>query len=99
MAVGRHVVKFIPRPLSFCWSLRVDDATSFGVHVSGERNALFSHGELEVCRFSEDGAIVWSASGAEVFSEGFSLFPDHVEAIDFNNRVYRFGYDRGEPRV
>ena len=96
IAVGRHVVKLNLFPLSVAWALRVDDATCFGVYVNVERNALLSHGELEVCRFSEAGEILWSAHGADIFSEGFSLHPQYVQAIDFNHNSYQFGYDHGE---
>jgi len=99
VAVGRHVVKLNLFPLSVAWALRVDDATCFGVYVNVERNALISHGELEICRFSETGEILWSAHGADIFSEGFSLHPQYVQAIDFNHNSYQFSYDHGESHV
>ena len=99
IAVGRHIAKIIPHPFSVVWILQVDDATCFGVHANEDLNALLSHGELDICRFSETGEILWSASGADIFSEGFSLLSTHVEAIDFNQNIYRFGYERGETHV
>lgn len=99
VAVGRHVTKLVLFPFSVAWSLQVDDATCFGVHANVERNALLSHGELGICRFSEIGEILWSVLGADIFSEGFSLHQDHVEAVDFNHNIYKFGYEDGELRV
>lgn len=99
IAVGRHVVKLNLFPLSVVWALLVDDATCFGVYVNVEHNALISHGELEICRFSEAGKILWSAHGADIFSEGFSLYSKHIQAIDFNHNTYKFGYDDGESCV
>jgi len=45
---------------------------------------------------SEAGERLWQASRADIFSEGFALHADHVEALDFDRRAHRFGYDRGE---
>lgn len=96
VAVGRHVVKLILRPFSVAWALQVDDATCFGVYINVERNALMSHGEMTVCRFSETGAVIWSTHGADIFSEGFSLHPEYVQVIDFNHNSYKFSYDHGD---
>lgn len=95
LAIGNKVVCFSPKPFEFRWQLQVDSAACFGVHYQTEQNALLSHGELEIARFSEDGRLLWSASGADIFSEGFRLLPEWVEAADFNQRVYRFSYADG----
>lgn len=97
VAVGDHVVCLsltVPHPL--LWTTRVDDATCFGVYWDESRQAIFSHGELQIMRLAADGEPVWSVSGADVFSEGFSLYEDYVEAVDFDYRVYRFDYECGE---
>ena len=78
------------------WALSVDTATCFGVYYSIERDALLSHGELEITRFTRDGHVMWSSSGADIFTEGFDLKPDWVEAIDFNGKNYHFDYDTGD---
>jgi hypothetical protein len=95
LAVGDRVACFQVEPFVMRWVLQIDPATCFGVHFCARRNALLSHGEIEISRFSEDGAIIWSASGADIFSEGFLLHADFVEAIDFNKRSYYFSYDDG----
>jgi len=77
--------------------LQVDSATCFGVYYQGHHHALISHGELEIARISEDGQLLWSASGADVFSEGFSLLPHFIEVVDFNGQTYRFQYEHGLP--
>jgi hypothetical protein len=41
------------------------------------------------------GQIVWSTSGKDIFSEGFRIVDDHVEAIDFNHEVYRIDIATG----
>ncbi|HEX6717143.1 MAG TPA: hypothetical protein VF088_08520 [Pyrinomonadaceae bacterium] len=96
LAIGNKVVCFCPKPFELRWQLQVDTATCFGVHYQVEQDALISHGELEIARFSENGRLLWSASGADIFSEGFSLLPRCIEAIDFNRKTYHFDYATGE---
>jgi hypothetical protein len=97
VAVGDHVVCLsLHAPHALLWSTCVDDATCFGVYWDESRQAIFSHGELQIMRLTPDGKPVWSASGADVFSEGFRLLHNYVEAMDFDHRVYRFDYERGE---
>lgn len=99
LAVGDHVACLslsIPHRLE--WSTQVDMATCFGIHWELSRGALISHGELEISRLSPEGALIWQASGADVFSEGFRLLPDYVEAVDFNRTVNRLDYATGEAR-
>lgn len=85
------------RPFEIKWCAQVDAATCFGIYFDTQHNALISHGELEIARLLPDGAILWSRSGADIFSEGFSMLPGYVEAIDFNGQTYRFGYETGLP--
>lgn len=59
----------------------VDAATCFGVYYLPEHACLISHGELEIARLSLSGEIVWSAGGKDIFSEGFRLSREYVEAI------------------
>jgi hypothetical protein len=97
LAVGDHVACFsLELPYRKLWSIRVDTATCFGIHLEDQRGALLSHGELEITRLSLDGGIIWQASGADIFSEGFRLLPSYIEAIDFNKSVYKFDYMTGE---
>jgi hypothetical protein len=96
LAVGDSVVCMSASPIDVRWSLQVDPATCFGVHHDQAHDAFISHGELEIARFSKAGAIIWSSSGADVFSEGFALRSDCIEAIDFDRRAYRFRYEDGQ---
>jgi hypothetical protein len=65
------------------------------VYHSPQHDCLLSHGELEVARVSLSGEIVWGASGKDIFTEGFQIVGDHVEAIDFNHEVYRIDIATG----
>jgi hypothetical protein len=93
LAVGPWVVCFDIAQFNYNWALEIDWATCFGVYYYAE--ALLSHGELEIVRFTNSGKKIWSASGADIFTEGFELRAEFVEAIDFNGRVYHFDYDNG----
>ncbi|SDY92354.1 hypothetical protein [Nitrosomonas sp. Nm33] len=86
VAVGNCVVCIQLNPFAFKWSVQADTATCFGVYFEGRRRALISHGELEIARLSESGEVLWSASGADIFTEGISLLPECVEAVDFNGK-------------
>lgn len=95
VAVGDGVACVALRPFGLRWFIATDGATCFGLHFDTSRRALISHGELQIARLSLDGRILWSAGGADIFTEGFALAPDAVEAIDFDGRRYRFDYDSG----
>ncbi len=97
LAVGDRVACLSLQPAEVIWSIEVDSATCFGIYFYEPRSAFISHGELEIARLSEDGAILWRESGADIFSEGFALLPDCVEAVDFEKRIYRFRYEDGLP--
>ncbi len=92
VAVGPYVVCFTLSPFQYHWALKVDSATCFGIHFHKRTETLLSHGELEIARFSPSGEIIWSESGADIFSEAFTLRDDFIEATDFNGDVYRFQY-------
>jgi hypothetical protein len=99
LAVGPFVVCFNAEPFKHHWALEVDQATCFGVHRCEDSGALVSHGELEISRFTESGDILWSAAGADIFSEGFRLCAGIAEAIDFNGKIYRFDLSDGHERI
>jgi outer membrane protein assembly factor BamB len=99
VAVGDSVVCLNLSPFDYKWSVQVDSATCFGIYYDERHRALISHGELEIARISEDGRLLWSVSGADIFSEKFSLLPQFVEVLDFNGQTYRFQYERGLPHA
>ncbi|MDZ3992879.1 hypothetical protein [Pseudomonas sp. Teo4] len=97
LAVGDHIACIsMVHPYSLLWSLQVDFATCFGIYWQSQRRALIAHGEIAISRFSTDGRLIWQAFGADIFSEGFDLLPDHIRTVDFEHSVYRFDYDTGE---
>jgi hypothetical protein len=99
VAVG-HVICSLSLPaLDLGWVTKVDEVTCFGVYYSPEYDSLLSHGELEVARVSLAGEVVWSAGGRDIFTEGFRVVGDYVEAIDFAGRVYRFEIGTGRSEL
>jgi len=97
LAVGDYAICLsLSPPHALVWSVQVDTATCFGLYWEASRGALIAHGELEISRLSPGGDLIWQASGADIFTEGFRLQPDHIEAVDFNRTVYRFDYATGE---
>jgi hypothetical protein len=95
VAVGDTLCALGLPSLDLLWHRKIDTATCFGVYYSAKHDCLISHGELEIARVTLSGEVVWSAGGADIFSEGFKLFPDHVEVVDFNGAVYRFDITTG----
>ena len=96
LAVGNHVAAFDVVSRKVKWATAVDWATCFGVYYFSEKDALISHGELEISRLDMNGAVLWNASGRDIFSEGIRLTDAWVEAVDFYHERYRFDYATGE---
>jgi hypothetical protein len=65
------------------------------VYLSLKHSCYISHGELEIARVSYGGEVVWSASGNDIFTNGFSLHDDHIEVADFNDEKYRIEIETG----
>lgn len=98
LAVCGWVVALRVPDLELVWSLEIDHATCFGVHVAdvdGEP-ACLSHGELEIARFDLSGRKLWSVGGADIFSEGFRIVGQNVVATDFNGWQYWIQIKSGE---
>ena len=95
VAVGPHLCALRLPKLDLDWSVVVDEATCFGVYYSAKHDCYVSHGEIEVARVALDGRVVWSASGKDIFSEGFALHDDYAEVVDFNHETYRIDLATG----
>ena len=95
LAIGNSVVCFVLANHRIAWTLKVDHATCFGIYYDPEKDVLVSHGELEIARINEDGQVLWSSSGADIFSEGMSLEDEYISVVDFERREYHFNYETG----
>jgi len=96
VAVGPYVCALELPSLRLLWHSRADTATCFGVYDAPRYASIISHGELEIARLSYSGQLLWSASGRDIFSEGFELHEHHAEAIDFHGTRYRFEIETGQ---
>lgn len=95
IAVGDMVCCLTLPGLELKWATQADSATCFGVYFSSKHQCLLIHGELGISRLTLSGEIKWSAGGADIFTEGFSIYDDQVEAIDFDHRKYCFNIETG----
>lgn len=96
IAVGPFVVSLQLPTLTLNWKVKTDWATCFGVYHSAENRCYISHGELDVARVSYDGSIMWSSSGADIFTNGFSVSQNQVTAIDWNKDKYVWDIATGQ---
>jgi hypothetical protein len=85
--------------LNLEWNVQPDDVTCFGVYHAPSCSCYISHGELEIARISYSGEIVWRASGKEIFTNGFVLHEDYIEAVDFNDERYRIEIETGRCKL
>ncbi|MEM7390718.1 MAG: hypothetical protein AAF492_00100 [Verrucomicrobiota bacterium] len=98
IAVGDQVVSLDLKEKEMRWSLKIDEATCLGVYYAKEHDALISHGELLISRFSSNGRILWQSGGSDIFTKGFSLLNDCIHVIDFEGAEYRFSYEDGKEK-
>ncbi len=99
VAVGDTLCALALPSFDLLWHRQVDDATCFGVHFSAKHDCLISHGELEIARVSLSGEVGWRSGGADIFTEGFRLYSDHVEVVDFYQSVYQMDIASGTTPV
>jgi hypothetical protein len=59
------------------------------VYYLPQSDCLISHGECDIACLTLSGEIKWTATGKDIFSEGFSISDDHIEVTDFNHEKYR----------
>jgi hypothetical protein len=95
LAAGDTLCSLVLPSLELRWHRQVDHATCVGVHFSANHYCLISHGELAIARVSLSGEVVWSSGGADIFWEGIKVFPDYVEAVDFNQNIYKITITNG----
>lgn len=96
IAVGPYVARLRIPSLELQWATQADCATCFGIYHAMEHEGFISHGELTITRLSYEGDIVWQSGGADIFTNGFDLHGDRVQAVDFYNRRYEFDIRTGE---
>jgi hypothetical protein len=99
IAVGPFVVRLSIPSLDLLWSVETDDATCFGVHRISDSSDFISHGELSISRVTEDGQVLWSQSGADIFTGDLTVTPHEVRVADFDSKCYSFDLVTGAPKL
>ena len=82
--------------LTLLWKTKADDCTCF--QIFGYQDSYIVHGEINISRINHDGMILWQYSGEDIFMNmndeiECELQADYIIASDFNNKVYKIGYD------
>ncbi|MEM7115350.1 MAG: hypothetical protein AAF614_23110 [Chloroflexota bacterium] len=95
LAVGDALSCLKLPSLDLLWWQKVYFATCFGVYYLANEDCLITHGEIEISRFTRSGDLVWHGSGKDIFTEGFEIKDDIIEAIDFNHEKYRIRVSDG----
>jgi hypothetical protein len=93
--VGDQIVCLTLPTLEKSWSKTIDSATAFQVYLSPDGEGLLIHGEIDISKISFEGEVIWSTSGKDIFSEGFTVYDDYVEAVDFNGDRYSISIKDG----
>jgi len=96
ISIGKSVLCFEIPSLTLQWQRQVDPVTTFSVYVSPDKKGVISHGEIEITKVSFDGEILWSISGKDIFTEGFTIIRDYIEVIDFNHEKYNILISNGK---
>lgn len=99
VGIGDQLVCLSLPSLEIMWHKKMDGATCIGLYVSPDGLGLLIHGELDISKVTFSGELIWSSSGKDIFTEGFTVHEDHIEAIDFNNEKYRIEIPNGQSKL
>ena len=82
--------------LTLLWKIKADDFTCFQIFTYND--SYIVHGEINISRINYSGTILWQYSGEDIFMNmddeiECELQADYIIASDFNNKVYKIGYD------
>jgi hypothetical protein len=96
VAVSAFICALAVPALQLQWQVQVDWATCFGVYHAVKHDCYISHGECEIACVSYAGELVWSVSGKDIFTNGFHLYDDYIDVLDWNHEMYRIKIPSGE---
>lgn len=99
IGAGNQMLSLSLPDLDLHWVTEVDMASCFGVFHAPKHESYVSWGELEIKRISYAGKVIWSASGKDIFTNGFEILQDTIEVVDFNNERYRIDILTGKIEV
>ncbi len=96
VAVGDSVCALSVPELNLLWHSKVDWATCFGVYHLPACGCLISHGELTISRVDFTGRVVWQTGARDIFTEGFEIRGQFIDATDWNKTTYRIDIETGQ---
>ena len=99
IGIGDQLVCLSLPNFEMLWHLQVDWATCFGLYLSPDGLGLLIHGELTISKVTFSGEVLWSIGGKDIFTEGFEIHKDYIEAIDFNHEKYHIEIDNGNSEL
>ena len=99
VCIGDQLVCLSLPSLEMLWHLKVDDATCFGVYLSPDGIGLIVYGELLISKITFSGEFLWCSGGKDIFTEGFEIHNEYIEAIDFNNEKYCIEIENGKSKL
>jgi hypothetical protein len=99
IAIGDTICSLTLPSLNLNWHRNVDTATCFGVYYLPKQACLISHGECEIARLTLSGDVVWKSGGGDILTGQFRVFPEHIEAIDYNEAVYHINISNGSSQM
>ncbi|RYU93113.1 hypothetical protein [Emticicia agri] len=78
------------------WQVKADEITCF--EIFKYQSNYIVHGEIYVTCLDRNGDIIWQRMGRDIFvvmdnKPAFVLEKDYIIVRDFNNEIYKFGYD------
>lgn len=82
--------------LELKWFQKADFSTCFGIFWLEKEKCLITWGEVEICRFTDEGVKEWGFSAADIFSEGFEILEDIIKLTDFSGAMYKINIKTGD---
>ncbi|MGL1889946.1 MAG: hypothetical protein OCD76_25765 [Reichenbachiella sp.] len=85
----------IPK-LDLIWKTQADQASCFEIFKF--EDSYIVHGELDITRINSKGEVLWSKSGADIFTteggeDDFEITESYIRATDWGNRIYKFDFN------
>ncbi len=101
VAIGDQIFSLTIPMLALRWSTQLDTDACRGLYLSPDEMGSIHHGDFAVTKVDFTGKVIWvvGAAGMDIFSEDFRIFPDRVEADEYNHRTYRIDLLTGKAKI
>ncbi len=101
MTIGNQIFSLVIPTLALRWSTQLATDACRGLYLSPDNTGFIHHGDFAITKVDFTGEVIWTvrAIGLDVFSEDFRIFPDRVEADDYNHRTYGINLLSGKATI